>query len=207
VNDPKTIGAVVGGSIRRLREARHRTQDDVARAARSAGIRWNSSRVAALERGEKPIALSDLLELKAVLDLAGVEGVTWSDLFDSDDVVSFPHGWVAAREIGKALSGQPSELDPNRVRLMMSIREKTQHFTGGEAERKAARRLGVDVRTVLDTSMALWQRSLTAERNARLQAALPDGGEPRTVQARRGHITRQLVAALEERLAEGRSDG
>ncbi|MGW5123278.1 helix-turn-helix domain-containing protein [Streptomyces sp. NPDC004069] len=61
-----------------------------------------------------------------------------------------------------------------------------------EATVKAAQRLGWSPQEVDATAHRLWGRSLTAEREARI------GGAPRTRadQARRGHVTRQLMGEL-----------
>ncbi len=81
-----------------------------------------------------------------------------------------------------------------------------------DAELKAARKLGISARAVVDASVRLWGRTLTQERDrvlrenvkidnmareywtARGQQDLPPA---RTLQAVRGHITRALLGALE----------
>jgi transcriptional regulator with XRE-family HTH domain len=61
-----------------------------------------------------------------------------------------------------------------------------------EATVKAARRLGADPVEVDAKARQLWGRSLTAERDARVGVA----SRSRVDQARRGHVTRQLIDEL-----------
>ena len=65
----------------------------------------------------------------------------------------------------------------------------------GEAEQKAARRLGVPAFAIALEARRRWQRSLTAERDHRVAAQAP-GLEPRRLQANRGHVSRALLAEL-----------
>jgi transcriptional regulator with XRE-family HTH domain len=76
----------------------------------------------------------------------------------------------------------------------------------GEAEQKAASRLGAPPIAVALEARRLWQRSLTAERDRRVaseeSAESEDSSEsenthPRSRQAVRGHVTRLLITELE----------
>lgn len=60
-----------------------------------------------------------------------------------------------------------------------------------ETDRKVALRLGVSAKQVQAQAVALWGRSLAAERDARAGV----GGD-RSSQAARGHVTRALIAEL-----------
>jgi hypothetical protein len=74
----------------------------------------------------------------------------------------------------------------------------------GDAERKAARRLGVPP---LDLSVAAhgrYGRSFSDERDRRVAEQAPDDAAPRTLQALRGHVTRAMVAELAPVLEKGR---
>lgn len=70
-------------------------------------------------------------------------------------------------------------------------------FTRGEAEQKAARKLGVPAETIAEEAFRKRGRSLTEERDARVDEQDPPPHSARSVQAQRGHITRQLVGDLE----------
>lgn len=67
-----------------------------------------------------------------------------------------------------------------------------------EAEQRIARRLGEPREVLTRVYARLWGRSLSAERDARVADALPPGTDPRTVQAKRGRITRDLMSEVEE---------
>lgn len=74
----------------------------------------------------------------------------------------------------------------------------------GEAEAKAARKFEVDISEVVNTSIDLWTRSLSDERDQRVDQAIEDGGldvSPRTIQAFRAHTTRALLKELAKKLA------
>jgi transcriptional regulator with XRE-family HTH domain len=72
--------------------------------------------------------------------------------------------------------------------------------TPSDAERHAARRLGVDPAQVRLAAVALWRRDFDQERDARVGdvAAL----EPRSRQARRGLVTREMLAEMKRMLEE-----
>ena len=71
-----------------------------------------------------------------------------------------------------------------------------------DAEIKAARRLGVSEVEITAVARRLWDRTLTAERNARVAERAPKDATQRTLQAHRGHVTRSLVAELAAELDE-----
>lgn len=66
----------------------------------------------------------------------------------------------------------------------------------GDAEHKAAASLGVLSGPIGPASYLRWGRSLTEERDARLAERADPSDPSRTVQAKRGHITRELIAEL-----------
>ena len=68
----------------------------------------------------------------------------------------------------------------------------------GEAEQKAARKLGVTPQTIAQAAYDIWGRSLTDELNLRVeQIDWLDGTPTRQVQAYRGHVTRELLDQIE----------
>jgi hypothetical protein len=81
------------------------------------------------------------------------------------------------------------------------VRKEAWDSSKGGAERKAARALGTLAGPIGPASYLLWGRSLTQERDARLS----DGetrGSSRSMQARRGHVTRQLIIELRDFLED-----
>jgi hypothetical protein len=65
-----------------------------------------------------------------------------------------------------------------------------------DAERKAARTLGVPASAIALAARRLWGRGLTAERDRRVDEQIGGDATPRTAQAHRGHVTRALLAEL-----------
>ncbi len=65
-----------------------------------------------------------------------------------------------------------------------------------DAEFKAARKLGVTPRDVVSAAHSLWGRSLADERDRRVAEHAEHGSTSRTLQARRGHVTRALTTEL-----------
>ena len=65
-------------------------------------------------------------------------------------------------------------------------------------EKKLAARLGITPRKVAIHAVKLWGRTLTAEREARLENRLDDtlDNSARSLRTTRGHITRELTAEL-----------
>jgi hypothetical protein len=63
-----------------------------------------------------------------------------------------------------------------------------------EVEYKAARTLGMNRETLRQLSLAVWGRPIFAERERRLAAMHLNGAPEPTIQAQRGHLTRQLIA-------------
>jgi transcriptional regulator with XRE-family HTH domain len=69
-----------------------------------------------------------------------------------------------------------------------------------DAERHAARRLNIEPAQVRLASLALWRRDFDQERDAR--AGNVAEMEPRSRQARRGLVTREMLAEMEQMLRE-----
>ena len=88
-----------------------------------------------------------------------------------------------------------NQIAPNATKLGFV---DVQNEAAGEAERKVARKFRTSPTAVAIAAREKWQRSLTAERDARISKI--DTDNPRHRQAIRGHITRQLIDELAEEL-------
>jgi DNA-binding XRE family transcriptional regulator len=66
----------------------------------------------------------------------------------------------------------------------------------GDAERKAARKLGVPPLKLSVGAHGRYGRSFTEERDARVAEQAPADAAPRSLQALRGHVTRAMLAEL-----------
>ncbi|HZN76211.1 MAG TPA: hypothetical protein VFC00_31665 [Micromonosporaceae bacterium] len=218
-----------------MRERNGRTQDDVARAARDCGLSWDRARVAALERGEKAVSAEELVILPTILTLALMTEVVLPDLLAEDvDVLLAGGSRMSGREVAQVLAGQfVDHVLPTNEALAAEFEAALQAFipvfkkvqarmkkldlpgrisvaylkTEGEAEAKAAAKFGEQRVIISGAALDLWGRSLTAERDARLAEEVPPDAPPRTVQAKRGHITRRLLAEMAERLGKVLDDG
>jgi transcriptional regulator with XRE-family HTH domain len=129
---------------------------------------------------------------------------------------SFPGHAEAARQLARA--------EPERERLEKLLAPIRNHpaasgllardwldsfRTPVDAERHAARRLKVEPPQVILAARVLWHRDFAGERDARIGDAADM--EPRSLQARRGLVTRgmlgELKAFLDEAYAAGRPGG
>jgi transcriptional regulator with XRE-family HTH domain len=149
--------------------------------------------------------------------------------------LSWTTATVAAIECGRrelsigelqALRGRPIERDELAILFQRSSRPLTPAVAENlDAEIKAARKLKVSPKEIVSTSMSLWGRSLSQERDHRLdkegvglgyytvdksgqRSKVPasqirvtaNTGLGRLVQAKRGHITRALLEELRQTL-------
>lgn len=109
-----------------------------------------------------------------------------------------------------ANSGGPQQMTA-MVRAALAISDTTSRElvdaerAAGDAEQIAARRLGVPVAAVVAAALGTWQRGLTEERDARAAERAGHGATPRTVQAARGHVTRELYQEIAPAIERYRS--
>jgi hypothetical protein len=204
-----TIEECAGWQVARLREMGGLTQDDLAMSAQRLGFAWGRSSITALEAGKRELTAAEFFALPIIaLDaLSAVHPDGWqgavrqwgddlqpaafvqldrSEDLELDEGCTVPRGVVAGWFVsGKAKMVRP----PVRSRSAPSM-------VAGEAERKLARALGLEPGDVVAAAVKRWGRSLTEERDARTGALVDENTPRRTVQARRGRVTRQLIAEL-----------
>jgi len=223
VPDPKavTIDTIVGSNVRRLRIARGWSQDEVARRAREEGLRWSRSSVAATEAGNKTIDVAELVLLSLALDarvdelLAGEGPVQlgaevtrrlWEvrRILASDGAtkgIEPPKGEVqiwASTELERRMPNLRAHMEAVRQQLSAKARSAAR----GEAEQKAARKFQIRADVLSTIALDLWGRSLTEERDARVNDAATQSVSAKSIQALRGHVTRRLLAELAPHLSE-----
>jgi transcriptional regulator with XRE-family HTH domain len=199
---------VVAENLRRLREDAGFRQDDLARRSRVVGLDWTASTVAAVETSRRAVGLDEALLLAIVLECKVAE------LFEGDvDVRMGTRAQVhlsTARQLVQGYGGDDvaNFTTPNRSsadgtdligiwrRIWPSMKvgdiERVENGAAGEAERKAARKLGIDPIDVSVAAHRLWGQSLTEERDAQVS--------PESSPATRGHITRALLLQIEDYL-------
>jgi transcriptional regulator with XRE-family HTH domain len=208
VVQPRTLAAVVGVNLQRIRREHGLTQHQVAYLAGLLGHDLSRSRVAAMEGGKRQLEVVDLVLLAIIFNVGVAEFLTGSSLvrLSSTSEIGLPllREIVQGRHIRRDLARLAP---PDRGRELLEIAtevsrvQEALHPGAIDADVDLARRLNVPVRAVTDAAYALWDRPLTEERNARTPETADDATESRNV--KRGHITRklqvQLIAELDRR--------
>jgi hypothetical protein len=151
--------------------------------------------VAALEAGTKTIDVAELVGLAiAVAPL--------TELLAGDGRVGLGALATDLGTVRKVLAGKSAPLLPQEdvdyllqgfSRIAASRAASAPH---GEAEQKAARKLHMDALELATAAQRRWGRSLTEERDARVKDSAPADLPPRSRQAFRGRVTRQLLEEL-----------
>lgn len=214
----RSFGAAVGLGVQTLRTERGLTQDELARKVRDAGGDWDQAAIARLEGGRRGVSPEQMLILAAALEVE-----LWRLIGgrDNDWIRLSPTAKQRTRAVragygGQAVGTMPaSDFDDPTTRSVGKILTERSELrrrviavwpasTGGQAasaiaavgdaERKAARRLGVHPVTLSAAAYRAWGRSFAEHRDA-TAAELGAGGR-RSLQAVRGHVTRQLLAEL-----------
>jgi transcriptional regulator with XRE-family HTH domain len=214
---------VLGRRLRALRTAAGRLQEDVAAAARTWGFDWQRGTVAMIEGGRRRVTAEEFLALPQIARDAGLDGLRIDDLviggssavwvilnpFTALDTAlpldtAYQGGLVPTGADDQA-SDPPEAREIRRLwpRLLPEHRQSKAEVlrialeSHGDAETKAARTLGVSPVAVAMVAQRRWHQSLTALRDALAAGREGIGSiDPRKLQARRGHITRQLVGEL-----------
>jgi transcriptional regulator with XRE-family HTH domain len=206
----QTLSTAIGGVMRALRESAGLRQEDVAAEARGLALAWTFATVAALETGRRQLRPEELVLLPRVLRRAGIQ-VTLPQLLGDSAIRLSPtvvddadairhefegdpddagHKWTAT-VAGDSLAGSGPSQYGTDLRMINEARD--------DAVLKAARLLDVDPVHLARTAHSLWGRSLVSERDHRI-----GGFTGRALQAKRGHITRALVAELRSALKTGK---
>ena len=173
------------------------TQDELAASAQRLGFAWSRSTVAAIEGGTRELSVAELLALPFILAEAGAQ---------------HPGVVAAGFTLFELVRPGPKDLLTLSDKLALSDQQARKYIGEGgpayrvkadggvvtEAETKAAERLGVDVAELQAASYALWDGSLPHEREVRVSHRKPARTTPRTLQALRGHVTRELLNELAE---------
>lgn len=179
---------MIGRGLANLRSATGLRQEDVAFTARHIGLDWTRATVTAIELGRRELTATEILLLPAVLEEAtGRKIPLWELVGEDAQVTISPEVWMSGKHVRYVLG----EANPKNEWV---IGEPLAELPT-DAERKAAIRLGVRPERVIRRGLSRWGHRLDDERDQRLGDT--SQVQARTVQARRGHITRQLIAELE----------
>ncbi len=199
------VDAAVGASLRRLREERGWSQDELAGRLRLPT--WTRVQVSRVENGERGVAAEELLAFAVVLAVPVFELLSAGEEYE----LSVGERTLPAASVRELLSGRvPKELQRGPTldvfgpggSSRLSLEEIEARRSAGmtpraEAVTKAARQLGWTPVELEETAYGLWGHGLVAERDSRLAEQLQDDDAgSRRRQALRGHVTRQLLADL-----------
>ncbi len=223
----RTVEEAIGGNVRRIRQERGLSQDELASMARRLGLAWRPVTVTHLEAGQKSLSATELLLLPVILRRPLEELIEVPDgLIRATDSSRIPHHYLARffRKPGvymiaeELFSEEPQGLDETEVLVEPEIEPSVRRAikkaglkdnllayvmvnaaTKGEAERKAARQLGLKPAEVAAFALKAFRRSLTQERNRRVAKTQAKGKDRRAI---RGHLTRSLLKELRTAIKE-----
>jgi len=205
--EANTLARAVGRRIRELRDAHGWVQEDVAAIARVFGLDWTRATVAAIETGRRNLSAEELLLLPVLFgNLRGFallkdgeppasKPEDLDDFFpDGEEVVLTPSVSLLPELLRALVSGRYGKDEKERLDSMAATMEGLRG-EAGEAEERAALRLGVTVVDIMATGQRLWGRSLTEERDRRVA----ERGSDIPLESRRairGRVTRKLIEEL-----------
>lgn len=199
-------------------------QEEVAAAARNAGLKWTGVTVTQIESGNRSISAEELVLLAIILDEPLRELVHYPDADVAlTETMLLPSFVMAAligsdrppsqlHELDESLRWQPTpalewDLDERvlegiwRAHLFPSLLSylRVRQGSRGEAERKAAMQMKGTPSEMAGIALRLFGRSLTEERDIRSEAAVAEGKQLRAV---RGHTTRALLEEIRRERVE-----
>ncbi len=194
-------------------------------------MNWDRSTVARIELGQRQVTAPELFVMPMLYGVPVVALLPTENVRITATVTATPaglrgaateqpyHGYgLQVEGLLEAVRTTFERLKPAMAAVQarlpganfVEIAEAAEHV-GDEATVKAAKRLRATAEEIATASVQLWERSLTAERDARVVAMGPvDTAKAR--QARRGHATRALLEELAPqieivRTGRGRTDG
>jgi transcriptional regulator with XRE-family HTH domain len=218
MGEAPTLPLVIGRNVRRLREEAGMRQQELATKAREYGFEWTGATIAAIETARRGLSSEELLTLPLILGAELAELLQGSGKTRINDRRALWLETLRGVSLGRVRRMQESESRPLFAANFPEIGEDTiiaMKSTGlpdeariaewiwdvstQEAERKAARVLGISPSEVAALAYRAWNSSLTEERERRVAELDTANQEIRAV---RGHVTRKLLAEIRD-LREG----
>jgi transcriptional regulator with XRE-family HTH domain len=216
-----SVAKVIGEGARALRLDAKVTLEQMARAAQRYGLPWTSGRVGDFESGRTAPSLPTLVAAAAALGEAIGRPVSFAELVAGKGQVqindklsldksalraALSGGSVNAHAIPLILTAQEIEIAqviisqtrfhwPKRLRAVKPDLRQEVLRDFNESDARMCKNIGVDQVLGAAAMAALWRRTFTAERDNR---AGPDANAQR-----RGQISRQLKADLQELINDG----
>lgn len=200
---PVTLEELVGANLRRWRQLKGRSIEQFASEAQWWGLPWIPSTVGKVERGERTLQAAELVLLSQC-----VKGL--DNLLNGDEtlrVALTDQTTLELRDMKRALAGRlafnpdaPVTRDADASdevdiygfidEVILNEAHSPEDAARRDHERRLAKTLGVAPLELAKASFRLWGHGLTEEREHRLKQA--GTMTPRTKQALRGHLTREL---------------
>lgn len=212
---PRTIQQVVSDNVRRLREERGVSQDDVARSAQEIGAPWRHSTVGDVENLRRVPTVETLVVLAAAFTaLEPDRPVSPTDLLELDGTLEVTPGtYLPGDALRRMLGGAPALLLRDPPAEVMTYQDAADAYFRQPpaaaksaldlvrdhyllADERAARRLGLDDDQAQELMARFWGESLSSRSS---WLAIGAGGEQPNAQ-RKGIVTRRLTQELEEGL-------
>lgn len=226
IDRPRSLRQVLAAGAARVRRERGLDDEGAAELLRQHGLTgWQAGTVSQVEAGVRPLAVEELLLLcsayrVSLVELAGPD----PEPVELAAGARLPAAAVRAvlADGGEVLRALPAEaLDVPATRVVpagaptppdalvdaarrFGVRgpaEVGRALAGiGDAERNAARRLGVSPERLVLAAVGRWGRPLTAERDARIEQRRASTEPERHIMLR-GEVTRELLTELERELS------
>jgi transcriptional regulator with XRE-family HTH domain len=224
VKRARSLRAVLAAGAARVRAERGLSEEQAAELLRSYGlVTWQTGTLTQVEAGVRPLAVEELLLLCAayrvsVAELAGADpedvelaagarlpaAAVRALLADGGEVLrALPDHALDVPAMRPATAVPPTDaLVDSAARLGVRGPAEVGRALAaiGDAERNAARRLGVTPERLVLAAVGRWGKPFTAERDARI-AVRRATTEPDRHITLRGLVTRELLAELEDHLA------
>ena len=195
---------VLAAGVKAARMGLGLRQEDAATLLRQLGLAsWIRGTVAQAEVGARRLTPEELVILALAYETTPAALVVGED----DALVELtPDTWITVADLRGLWSGRPARIQAPTgpkgaaaaARERLKAGGQTRRGEASDADRHAARRLGLSLEEATAAATKLWGRTLAEERDRRL-AERTGELSPRQLQALRGHVTRELLAELSSR--------
>lgn len=226
IDRPRSLRQLLAAGAARVRRQRGLDEEGAAELLRSHGLTgWQAVTVSQVEAGVRSLAVEELLLVCAayrvsLVELAGSDpepvelgaaarlpaAAVRAVLADGGEVLrALPPDALDVPATRSAPAGAPPPpdalVDAARRYGVRGAAEVGRALAGiGDAERNAARRLGVSPERLVLAAVGRWGRPLTAERDARIELRRASTEPDRHIMLR-GLVTRELLLELEQDLS------
>lgn len=177
------IGAVVGQTLRALRDERGQTQQDAAHLLARWGLIWSRAQVAAIEAGRR-----ESFTLEELIIMCNVYRVDLSEWFPgTGGIVLNDYAEITREELRGTF---PVTNHPY-------LRSQAYYPLTSETDRKAARLLGISGSALNSLAVELWGARFRTERERRLSRREAIG-DRRRIAGLRSAISRKLMSEMRD---------